>query len=211
MNKKSSSHISLLVHGCFNVPCYKPHPDPDQEEEESWSGSKVRLNQIVRFKVNKVDFGQKIPYIRGELVTESVAEYKMSSAPLSLDLSESGSLGEFGDLEKALVKAEIKEENKVNKVLKFEKKKKKTSTIKLSKVSPRFRKKRKRNLLKNESGMMKERKRKKMKKRMARMSLRLKSLLPRRSGKERKNLPMKPLNTKKDPQSKRRKRPRAKR
>ena len=86
VNKKSPTHISLLVHGCFNVPCYRPAAataaavtavDDDEAVAEvkteaaaaanQWSGSRVRLNQIVRFKVKKVDFGQKVPFIMGEL------------------------------------------------------------------------------------------------------------------------------------------------
>ena len=40
VNKKSSSRVSVLVHGCFNVPCHRP---PAAAAE--WCGAKAKLGQ----------------------------------------------------------------------------------------------------------------------------------------------------------------------
>jgi len=81
VNKKSASHVSVLVHGCFNVPCHLP---PGIQSSE-WCGTKSRIGQIVRFTVTKTDMSQKIPYIQGNLLSNSVEEKKMANQNILFD------------------------------------------------------------------------------------------------------------------------------
>jgi DNA-directed RNA polymerase I subunit RPA43 len=63
VNRKSQSHVSCLVHGCFNVPCYRP----PQTTVDEWCGTRAKIGQVVRFIVAKTDMTQKIPFILGNL------------------------------------------------------------------------------------------------------------------------------------------------
>ncbi len=75
IHKKSPTHVACLVHGVFNVPCYKPEDSPDDE----WCGDRVRLNQVVSFIVVKTDYSQRrVPFILGSLIESSVDERKMA-------------------------------------------------------------------------------------------------------------------------------------
>eukprot|EP00095_Tigriopus_kingsejongensis_P009415 maker-scaffold143_size313727-snap-gene-1.25 protein:Tk09415 transcript:maker-scaffold143_size313727-snap-gene-1.25-mRNA-1 annotation:"hypothetical protein DAPPUDRAFT_59298" len=74
VNKKSPSHVSCLIHGCFNVPCYRP----DDTLASAWCGLKAKLKQVVRLTVQKIDLSQKIPFIMGSLQAESVDEKVMA-------------------------------------------------------------------------------------------------------------------------------------
>eukprot|EP00094_Tigriopus_californicus_P009061 TCALIF_08734-PA protein Name:"Similar to TWISTNB DNA-directed RNA polymerase I subunit RPA43 (Homo sapiens)" AED:0.94 eAED:0.94 QI:0/0/0/0.33/1/1/3/0/321 len=82
VNKKSPTHVSCLVHGCFNVPCYRPPETPD------WCGSTAKLDQVVRLTVQKVDLSQKIPFIMGTLQSESVAEHIMNDGSIFSQVEE---------------------------------------------------------------------------------------------------------------------------
>ena len=79
INKKSNNHVSVLVHGCFNVPCYRPDREMRPAAAAQWCGAKAKIGQVVRIRVLKTDMSQKIPFIMGELYQESVAEGIMSS------------------------------------------------------------------------------------------------------------------------------------
>ena len=65
--KKSSSHVSCLVHGVFNVPCHRPN-----NLNEEWWGTKVQPKQIVHFTVLKTDMSQKVPFILGDLQNDGL-------------------------------------------------------------------------------------------------------------------------------------------
>jgi len=67
VTKKSSSHVSCLVHGVFNVPCHRPN-----NLNEEWWGSKVQPKQIVHFTVLKTDMSQKVPFILGDLQNDGL-------------------------------------------------------------------------------------------------------------------------------------------
>ena len=67
VNKKSASHISCLVHGCFNVSCYRPQ----NTLVKDWCGAKAKLHQVIQFVVIKTDLSQQIPYILGSVSEES--------------------------------------------------------------------------------------------------------------------------------------------
>lgn len=62
VTKKSQSHISCLVHGIFNVPCYKP-----PEQKSGWA-TNVQLDSQVKLKVIKTDMSQPVPYILGSFL-----------------------------------------------------------------------------------------------------------------------------------------------
>ena len=63
VSKRSQTHVSCLVHGVFNVPCYRPR-NPRVVE---WWGENVRLKQTVRLTVVKTDMSQRVPFIQGDL------------------------------------------------------------------------------------------------------------------------------------------------
>ena len=60
--KKSTTHVSCLIHGIFNVPCHKPEKTP----KTRWWGSSVKLSQVVHITVLKTDMSQKVPFILGK-------------------------------------------------------------------------------------------------------------------------------------------------
>lgn len=49
VTKKSPSHISCLVHGVFNVPCYKPD---DIEPTDDWLGTNIPVVIIFKCFIN---------------------------------------------------------------------------------------------------------------------------------------------------------------
>jgi len=77
VTKKSSTHVSCLVHGVFNVPCHRPN---DLKAKEEWWGTKVQPKQIVHFTVLKTDMSQKVPFILGYLEKEEFDEDQISNA-----------------------------------------------------------------------------------------------------------------------------------
>lgn len=62
VSKKSSSHVSCLVHGVFNVPCHRPH-----NLTQNWWGAKAKMKQVVHLTVLKTDMSQRVPFILGDL------------------------------------------------------------------------------------------------------------------------------------------------
>ena len=62
VSKKSQTHVSVLVHGVFNVPCHRPN-----NQNQEWFGTKVKVKQVVHLTVLKTDMSQKVPFILGTL------------------------------------------------------------------------------------------------------------------------------------------------
>ncbi|XKL66580.1 hypothetical protein PGB90_010000 [Kerria lacca] len=67
VNKISKNHIGCILYKVFNVSIIKPTDLPFNQ----WAGQKVQLNDIVTFKIIKLDISEVIPYIVGELVHEN--------------------------------------------------------------------------------------------------------------------------------------------
>ncbi|XP_063362078.1 DNA-directed RNA polymerase I subunit RPA43 [Cydia amplana] len=63
VNKKSNTHLGILVHRVFNVVIPRPTEEPGNE----WIGSVVQEGQVVLFRVVVLDLYGALPYIRGEL------------------------------------------------------------------------------------------------------------------------------------------------
>ncbi|XP_047995249.1 DNA-directed RNA polymerase I subunit RPA43 [Leguminivora glycinivorella] len=63
VNKKSNTHLGILVHRVFNVVIPRPTEEPGNE----WIGSAVQEGQVVLFRVVVLDLFGALPYIRGEL------------------------------------------------------------------------------------------------------------------------------------------------
>lgn len=63
VNKKSNTHLSILVHRVFNVVI----PRPTEQPGNMWIGSKVQQGQEVTFRIVVLDLFGALPYIRGEL------------------------------------------------------------------------------------------------------------------------------------------------
>ncbi|XP_022834451.1 DNA-directed RNA polymerase I subunit RPA43 [Spodoptera litura] len=63
VNKKSTTHLGILVHRVFNVVI----PRPTEEPGNMWVGSNVQEGQEVRFRIEVLDLYGALPYIRGEL------------------------------------------------------------------------------------------------------------------------------------------------
>lgn len=63
VNQKSENHIGCLMYNVFNVSIIKPPEIPFKQ----WSGRNIDVNDIIAFKVVKVDVSDVIPYIIGEL------------------------------------------------------------------------------------------------------------------------------------------------
>ena len=62
VTKKSPTHVHVLVHGIFSIPCHKP-----PHMKQKWCGEKAKLKQTVYVTVLKTDFSQKVPFIQGDL------------------------------------------------------------------------------------------------------------------------------------------------
>ncbi|XP_073945297.1 RNA polymerase I subunit F [Choristoneura fumiferana] len=63
VNKKSNTHLGILVHRVFNVVIPRPTEEPGNE----WIGSGIQEGQEVMFRVVVLDLYGALPYIRGEL------------------------------------------------------------------------------------------------------------------------------------------------
>ncbi|KAF9824637.1 hypothetical protein SFRURICE_004094 [Spodoptera frugiperda] len=63
VNKKSTTHLGILVHRVFNVVI----PRPTEEPGNMWVGSNINEGQEVRFRIVVLDLYGALPYIRGEL------------------------------------------------------------------------------------------------------------------------------------------------
>ncbi|XP_045772325.1 DNA-directed RNA polymerase I subunit RPA43 [Maniola jurtina] len=62
VNKKSFTHLGILVHRVFNVVIPRPTEEPDD-----WIGSTVEEGQEVMFQIVVLDLYGALPYIRGKL------------------------------------------------------------------------------------------------------------------------------------------------
>ncbi|XP_013199608.2 DNA-directed RNA polymerase I subunit RPA43 [Amyelois transitella] len=63
INRKSHTHLGILVHRVFNVVI----PRPTEEPGNKWIGSSVHEGQPIAFRVVVLDLYGALPYIRGEL------------------------------------------------------------------------------------------------------------------------------------------------
>ncbi|XP_075973052.1 RNA polymerase I subunit F [Anticarsia gemmatalis] len=63
VNKKSTTHLGILVHRVFNVVI----PRPTEEPGNMWVGSNIKEGQEVTFRIVVLDLYGALPYIRGEL------------------------------------------------------------------------------------------------------------------------------------------------
>lgn len=63
VNKKSTTHLGILVHRVFNVVI----PRPTEEPGNDWVGSNVTEGQEVVFQIVVLDLYGALPYIRGKL------------------------------------------------------------------------------------------------------------------------------------------------
>ncbi|CAG9584635.1 unnamed protein product [Danaus chrysippus] len=63
VNKKSATHLAILVHRVFNVVI----PRPTEEPGNYWSGSNIEEGQEVVFQIVVLDLYGALPYIRGKL------------------------------------------------------------------------------------------------------------------------------------------------
>ncbi|KAJ8728133.1 hypothetical protein PYW08_016518 [Mythimna loreyi] len=63
VNKKSTTHLGILVHRVFNVVI----PRPTEEPGNMWVGSNIQEGQEVTFRIVVLDLYGALPYIRGEL------------------------------------------------------------------------------------------------------------------------------------------------
>ncbi|CAB3224170.1 unnamed protein product [Arctia plantaginis] len=63
VNKKSITHLGILVHRVFNVVI----PRPTEEPGDIWVGSNIQEGQKVTFRIVVLDLYGALPYIRGEL------------------------------------------------------------------------------------------------------------------------------------------------
>eukprot|EP00096_Caligus_rogercresseyi_P006318 TRINITY_DN2266_c0_g1_i2.p1 TRINITY_DN2266_c0_g1~~TRINITY_DN2266_c0_g1_i2.p1 ORF type:complete len:507 (-),score=154.29 TRINITY_DN2266_c0_g1_i2:1262-2782(-) len=63
VNKMSSAHVSVLVHGLFNVPCHKS----SGEQGSEWLGSKVSVGDTLQVRILQMDMNQKVPFLLGEI------------------------------------------------------------------------------------------------------------------------------------------------
>ena len=62
VTKKSDKHVSVLVHGIFNIPCLKPN-----NLNKDWWGVKAKLKFPAHLTVLSTDMTQKVPQIMGDL------------------------------------------------------------------------------------------------------------------------------------------------
>ncbi|XP_013143362.1 PREDICTED: DNA-directed RNA polymerase I subunit RPA43 [Papilio polytes] len=63
VNKKSVTHLGILVHRVFNVVI----PRPTEEPGNKWIGTNIDEGQEVVFRIVVLDLYGALPYIRGEL------------------------------------------------------------------------------------------------------------------------------------------------
>ncbi|XP_049869441.1 DNA-directed RNA polymerase I subunit RPA43 [Pectinophora gossypiella] len=63
VNKKSSTHLGILVHRVFNVVI----PRPTEQPGNKWIGTTIQEGQEVVFQIVVLDLFGALPYIRGEL------------------------------------------------------------------------------------------------------------------------------------------------
>lgn len=68
VNKKSITHLGVLVHRVFNVVI----PRPTEEPGNNWIGSNIEEGQEVVFQVVVLDLYGALPYIRGKLDERSL-------------------------------------------------------------------------------------------------------------------------------------------
>ncbi|XP_026752050.1 DNA-directed RNA polymerase I subunit RPA43 [Galleria mellonella] len=68
VNKKSPTHLGILVHRVFNVVI----PRPTEEPGNKWIGASVQEGQEIVFRIVVLDLYGALPYIRGELVERSI-------------------------------------------------------------------------------------------------------------------------------------------
>ncbi|KAF5278308.1 hypothetical protein FQR65_LT03577 [Abscondita terminalis] len=65
VNKKSDDHVGCLVYETFNVSI----PKPEDQEISEWMGGKVEIGDEISFKITFHELDSRLPYIRGELLT----------------------------------------------------------------------------------------------------------------------------------------------
>ncbi|KAK0166071.1 hypothetical protein PV328_004521 [Microctonus aethiopoides] len=65
VNKQAINHIGVLVHKAFNVSI------PMNENDNEWRDHHAYVGREVMFKVTHVDFKGRLPFIRGELLSDS--------------------------------------------------------------------------------------------------------------------------------------------
>lgn len=63
INKKSVTHLSVLVHKIFNVVI----PRPTDDVNFKWVGDQLNVGQKIPFTIVVVDLFGALPYIRGDL------------------------------------------------------------------------------------------------------------------------------------------------
>ncbi|KAG7302680.1 hypothetical protein JYU34_012631 [Plutella xylostella] len=68
VNKKSVTHLGILVHRVFNVVI----PRPTEQPGNKWIGTSVQEGQEVVFRIVVLDLFGALPYIRGELDEKSL-------------------------------------------------------------------------------------------------------------------------------------------
>ncbi|KAM3964435.1 RNA polymerase I subunit F [Aphomia sociella] len=68
VNKKSPTHLGILVHRVFNVVI----PRPTEEPGNKWIGAAVQEGQEIVFRIVVLDLYGALPYIRGELDERSL-------------------------------------------------------------------------------------------------------------------------------------------
>ncbi|KAJ0177202.1 hypothetical protein K1T71_007211 [Dendrolimus kikuchii] len=68
VNKKSITHLGILVHRVFNVVI----PRPTEEPGNNWIGTNIQEGQQVKFRIVVLDLYGALPYIRGELDESSI-------------------------------------------------------------------------------------------------------------------------------------------
>ncbi|KAK0080093.1 hypothetical protein PV325_000445 [Microctonus aethiopoides] len=74
VNKKAINHIGVLVHKAFNVSILM------NENDNEWRDHHTYVGQEVMFKVTHVDFKGRLPFIRGELLSDSEPDKNRDSS-----------------------------------------------------------------------------------------------------------------------------------
>ncbi|KAK0175321.1 hypothetical protein PV327_009078 [Microctonus hyperodae] len=65
VNKQAINHIGVLVHKAFNVSI------PMNENDNKWRDHHAHVGREVMFKVTHLDFKGRLPFIKGELLSDS--------------------------------------------------------------------------------------------------------------------------------------------